>query len=195
MNGVNELSAPTAAPTAPARNGPPWQVLAALGLVLVALVVAVVVAKDKQAHPVAINAPLPVATVGQPGAGTAACKALMPALPDQLAKAARRSLEGGGGAIAAWGDPAVILRCGIESPEQLTCSAYLVRVQGVYWLQLSDNGMDSTTYIAADRSVRIAVTLPSGSGSAAIGQLSDVVAARLPAREPCKGGTLLPTDS
>ncbi len=53
----------------------------------------------------------------------------MSALPDGLAGAARRTLKGGT-AVAAWGDPAVILRCGIETPEELTCSANITTVQG-----------------------------------------------------------------
>lgn len=170
--------------------------VAALGLVLVALAVAIVLAKNKLAEPAIANPPLPVSDgVGQPGADTPACKALMPALPDKLAGASRRTLEGAVDAVAAWGDPAVILRCGIDSPQELTCSAALVQVNGVSWLQLTEDGLDSTTYIAADRSVRIAVTVPTGSGTGAIGQLSDVVAAKLPVRAPCSAGVLLPTDS
>ena len=183
-------------PSSTTRRTPPWQVLAALGLVLVALVVAVVLAKHKQANPVAINAPLPISDgVGQPGAGTAACSALMPALPETLSGAARRSLQGQVTAVAAWGDPATILRCGIDSPQELTCSAALVQINGVSWLELTEPGLDSTTYLAADRSVRIAVTLPTGTGTGAIGQLSDVIAATLPVRQPCRAGVLLPTDT
>lgn len=179
-----------------ARSRPPWQVLAALGLVLVALVVAVVLARHKQSDPAIANAPLPVSDgVGQPGADTASCQALMPALPDRLAGAARRTLQGQVAAVAAWGDPAVVLRCGIESPQELTCSAALVQVNGVSWLQLSEAGLDSSTYIAADRAVRIAVTVPTNSGTGAIGEISTVVGAKLPARAPCKDGVLLPTDA
>ena len=193
---MTEPSAPAAPPTPqPARSRPPWQVLAALGLVLVALVVAVVLARNKLSEPAIANPPLPVSDgVGQPGANTPACTSLMSALPDTVAGTSRRTLEGAVNAVAAWGDPAVILRCGIDSPQELTCSAALVQVNGVSWLQLTDAGLDSTTYIAADRSVRIAVTVPTGSGSGAIGQLSQIVAATLPVRAPCSAGVLLPTD-
>lgn len=192
---MGEPAEPGTRAFATARDRPPWQVLTALVVVLVAIVVAIVLAKRKLADPAVANAPLPVATVGQPGAETAACKALMPALPAQLAALAHRPIEGGGTSIAAWGDPAVILRCGIETPQELDCSAALVRINSVYWLQLTENGLDSTTYIAADRSVRIAVTLPTGSGTGPITQLSDVVGSTLPGRAPCKAGVLLPTDS
>ena len=180
----------------PARNRPPWQVLAALGLVVVAIALAVVLARHRQSDPAVANAPLPVSDgVGQPGADTAACKALLPKLPAELAGSGRRAIQGATDAVAAWGDPAVVLRCGIESPQELTCSAALVQVNGVSWLQLTEAGLDSTTYIAVDRSVRIAVTVPVNSGTGAIGQISTVVAATLPHREPCRAGVLLPTDS
>ena len=119
----------------------------------------------------------------------------MAVLPATLAAAGRRQVEGGGSGVAAWGDPAVILRCGIESPEDLTCSSGLVQVDGVSWLQLNQAGFDSTTYIAADRSVRIALTVPNGSGTGAIGQISEAVAASLEVRAPCRDGVLLPTDT
>lgn len=194
---MTDPAAPAVVPTKQhARGGPPWQVLTALALVVVALVVAIALARHKQSDPALANAPLPVSDgVGQPGADTATCRALMPALPDELAGAARRTLQGQVTAVAAWGDPAVILRCGIESPEELTCSAALIQVNGVSWLQLTQAGLDSTTYIAADRSVRIAVTVPTNSGSGAIGGISTVVAAKLPIRPPCSSGVLLPTDT
>ncbi len=187
------------------RTGrPPWQVVSALALILVAIVVVVVLGQAKKNQPVSTG-PLPVATVDQPGAGSAACKALMAALPSSLAGSAARTLEGGGAGIAAWGDPAVILRCGLETPGELTCSANLTQVQGVSWLELRSAGLGSVTYLAADRSVRIAVTIPDdfGTGSAtarqsaqlsAVKEVSDVVAATLPVRAPCRAGVLLPTD-
>ena len=174
---------------------PPWQVIAALLVGLVAIGVAVVLGARTKSHPVLDTGPLPVATVDQPAAQTAACGALMAALPPTLAGAPRRTLEGGGPGVAAWGDPAVILRCGTETPAELTCSAALTQVDGVSWLSLESAGTDSTTYLAADRSVRIALTLPDGTGTTALQQVSDVVGATLPVRPPCNAGVLLPTDT
>jgi hypothetical protein len=171
-----------------------WQVVAALIVVVVAIGVAVVLGYVTNADPVVDNSPLPVATVGQPGADSAACKKLMPALPEQLTNGRSRVVEGGGDGIAAWGDPAVILRCGLETPEDLTCSSGLTQVNGVSWLQLTEAGLGETTYIAADRSVRIAVTIPDGLGTGPIQQISDTVASTLPVRAPCDNGVLLPTD-
>ncbi len=173
-----------------------WQVVAALIVVVLAIGTAVTLGVIHQNSPVVDNSPLPIALgVGQPGADSAACKAVMPALPQKLAGENRRTLEGATDAVAAWGDPPIILRCGLETPEELTCSSAITRVNGVYWLQLSETGLDQTTYIAADRTVRIAVTIPDGSGTGPIQQISDVVSATLPVRPPCRNGVLLPTDT
>jgi hypothetical protein len=172
-----------------------WQVVSALVLVVLAIGVAVTLGLINNANPVVATGPVPVATVGQPGADSAACKTLMPKLPAELAGSARRPVQGGGDGIAAWGDPAVILRCGLETPQELNCSAALTQVDQVAWLQLANDGLPDTTYLAADRSVRIAVTLPDGTGTAAIQQISDVVSANLPARQPSNKGVLLPTDT
>lgn len=138
--------------------------------------------------------PLAVAAADQPGAGTAACGALMAALPDQLGGTDRRSLAGSPTGVAAYGDPATVIRCGLSNPAELTCSAGLTDVDQVSWLQLSDVGAGGTTYLAVDRSVRIAITVPDGSGTGALQQLSDIINATLPRRAVCANGTLLPTD-
>jgi len=160
--------------------------------VVVTIAVAVVLGVVKRAHPVVAGGPLPVATVGQPGADSAACKRLMPALPGDLDVAHRRTLQGGGSGVAGWGDPPTILRCGMETPQELTCSSPLTVINGVSWLELPTGG--ETTYLAADRSVRVAVTVPDSAGTAPVSLLSSVIATALPAREPCRAGVLLPTD-
>ncbi len=186
-------AADVAGPQGGAARAVPWQVAAALTIVVLAIAVAGVLGVRTKAAPL-VSGPLPVATVGQPGADTAACRKLMPTLPERLAGTARRTLEGATDAVAAWGDPPVILRCGLETPQDLNCSSALTQVNGVSWLQLTTAGLGETTYIAADRQVRVAVTVPAGAGTGSIQQLSDVVAATLPFRQPCRDGVLVPTD-
>jgi hypothetical protein len=60
-------------------------------------------------------------------------------------------------------------------------------------LQLSDPS--AVTYIAVDRPVRIAVTVPPGSGMGPIQQLSELIAADLPSRPVCQNGVLVPPDN
>ncbi|MET3803845.1 hypothetical protein ABIB25_000831 [Nakamurella sp. UYEF19] len=177
------------------RSRPSWQAIAALVVVVAAIGVAVVLGYVHTRNPVVVSGPLAVSTFDQPGANSAACKSLMPALPGKLGDGPRRQIDGEPAGIAAWGDPAVILRCGLETPQDLTCSSALVQVNGVSWLQLTEAGLGSTTYIAADRSVRVAVTVPDGSGTAAIQQVSNAVSTTLQFRQPCSNGVLLPTDT
>lgn len=128
--------------------------------------------------------PLGLPAVPTPGGTGKYCTALHTALPDQLGGLQRRQVIGDPVDSAAWGDPAVVLRCGLPTPAELTCSSQLTQVsgandlQGVLWLQISEGGQ--TTYVAADRPVRIALTLPDGSGSAAIQDLSAVIAGVMP---------------
>lgn len=177
------------------RAGLPWQVVAGLVVVVLAIGAEVTLGVINNANPVVATGPVPVPAFGQPGADSAACKNLMPKLPTDLAGSKQRPVEGAGNeSVAAWGDPMIILRCGLETPQELKCSAVLTQVNDVGWFQLNDD-QPETTYLAADRSVRIAVTLPDGTGTGQIQEISDVVVATLKARQPCSNGVLLPTET
>lgn len=143
--------------------------------------------------------PLGLPAVPSPGGDGKYCAALYSALPSTLGGQPRRTLVGDPQDAAAWGDPAIVLRCGLPTPAELTCSSQLTAVSGanglagVLWLQLSEGGQ--TTYLAADRPVRIALTLPDGAGSAAIQDLSAVIAGTMPSTaradgKLCTGGRL-----
>ncbi len=165
-------------------------------VVIIAVVVGGLIWKNQQ--PAAATGPVTVSSIDAPGATGRYCKQLMTALPDSLGTSAKRQLVGDLAGTAAWGDPAIVLRCGLPTPSELTCSSALTQVSnangqpGVQWLQLSDSGQ--TTYLAADRSVRIAITLPDGTGTGPIQQMSAVISGIMPARAICSNGTLLPTD-
>ncbi|GGL84950.1 DUF3515 domain-containing protein [Nakamurella endophytica] len=162
-----------------------------LALVLTVVVIALVAVLAGRAERHPVSGPLAIPLVDQPAAATASCRTLDDALSDDLAGLARRQLVGQTEGVAAWGDPAVVLRCGVTDPRELTCSAALVDVSRVQWLQLSDIGQ--TTYLAVDRPVRIALTLPDGTGTGAIQEISAVVDQVLPARSVCDGhGSVVP---
>ena len=175
----------------PAARTPRWRLVAALTLPLVAVVAIIVGARLAGTSAVGPVGPLAVPGTDQPGAASASCKDLMSALPETLGGAERRTLAAPVDGVAAWGEPAVILRCGVPTPAELTCSASLQGVDTVDWLQLQGSG--DSTYLAADRPVRVALTLPDGSGTAAIQEISRVVAGTIPERPVCDKGALLPT--
>ena len=66
-------------------------------------------------------------------------------------------------------------------------------VGGVAWLPLyGDDG--SITYLAADRAVRVALTVPQGTSTGPWQQMSQLIGSTLPVREICVDGQLVPPD-
>jgi Protein of unknown function (DUF3515) len=135
--------------------------------------------------------PLAVAPVDSPAASGPECAAVLAALPAELDGpdgpmpprpiAEADSLPG----VRAWAAaprPAVF-RCGLPRPAELTPTSALLEVNGVRWLQLAD-GLPQpvqVSYIAVDRPVYLALTIPVDAGSAPLQQLSDVIRETLPA--------------
>lgn len=196
--GAPLTATPSPAPAEPREGFPRWRVYAAVAVALVAVISVIVGARIVSNRPdQSVDDPLPLAGVESPGATTPACAALVAALPAELGGLPRRQLEPADDpaltGTAAWGQPPVVLRCGIPTPAELTCTAAVQEVNGVAWLPLSTGG--DTTYFAVDRSVRIALTVPAGVTSTGPWQeASTLIAATLPKRDICQGGVPLPTD-
>ncbi len=166
-------------------------VAAVLLTVAVIVVAFVVVSRATSEPPAPDTGPLAIPAAPAPGADGRWCGALDDALPRQLADQDRRELANPSPGVAAWGSPAVILRCGLPDPAELTCASHLTQFTdktgaSVSWLQLSDES--SVTYIAVDRPVRIAVTLPPDEGVAPVQHLSEIIAATIPAAPICTDG-------
>ncbi len=87
-----------------------------------------------------------------------ACVALRAALPQQLGNQLQRRIEPPSELTAAWGDPAIVLRCDVPTPAAYTPTAQLVTVNGIRWFseQLS-NGYAFTT---VGRVANVEVTIP-----------------------------------
>ncbi len=179
------------------RDGlPRWRLIAAITLPLVAIVVVIVLASVVRSRPdSSVNDPLPVSSVDAPGAASPACAALAAALPEQLGGLQRRQLVQGDdpqlAGVAAWGEPAVVMRCGLPTPQELTCSATIQQVDQVAWLPLTGSG--ATTYLAVDRSVRVALTIPdTETNTGPWQQMSQIIGSTLPARPICENGVPMP---
>ena len=127
--------------------------------------------------------PLPVAHVYAPDATGPECTALLAALPDELPGTggplpARPLAEPAPAGVRAWAAaPApVVLRCGLPRPLELTPTSLLLEVDGVSWLPLADGA----TYIAVDRPVFVALTVPGSTGTGPLQVVSEAVRATLP---------------
>lgn len=108
----------------------------------------------------------------------AACPATIGGLPIMLGELQARPVRSAGPYAVAWGDPAVVLRCGVPGPAGYGPTSSLLEIQGVAWF--SERVTDGTLWTAVDREVFLDVLVPSSASSAAITMISTVIADRLP---------------
>ncbi|WP_199730496.1 DUF3515 domain-containing protein [Amycolatopsis panacis] len=170
-------------------GAPPRVVLVTASVLVVALAVAVAVfaltRPDAEAGP-APDGPLPLVAVPAPQATGAGCTTLMDAAPATLTsngkQLARRPLaDPAPKATAAWGtDDPVVLRCGLERPPELTRTAQLRVINGVQWLEVTQD--QAATWYVVDREVYAALTVPGSAGTGPLQTISDLVTAKLPVR-------------
>ena len=171
----------------------PATVAAAIALpvaLTVGIITAAVIVQHRQPSDTATaTGPIVVGAVPAPASGSPACHAVLAALPTKLGDATQAELVAPApDGAAAWHSPTVgeplVLRCGIERPAEFTSAAALVVVNGVQWLQISgaDTGLKASTWVAVDRGVYVALTLPNGTGSAPLQDAAEAVKKALPAQ-------------
>jgi hypothetical protein len=108
--------------------------------------------------------PLPAVTVPAPptpdDATLNACTKVFAALPVQLGPLTPRRTATDSAFVAAWGDPAVVLSCGVSRPPELVpaSAALIIRINDVDWLPRQQ--ADSTVFTTVDRSVYLQLTVP-----------------------------------
>ncbi|WP_326569176.1 DUF3515 domain-containing protein [Amycolatopsis rhabdoformis] len=171
-------------------GAPPRVVLVVAAVLVVALAVVVavfaVIKNSALSGEGVASGPLPLVAVPAPQATTPACTTLVDALPDTLKSngqdLARRTLaKPAPMATVAWGDgDAIVLRCGLDRPAELTPTAQLRVVNGVQWLQVTEDA--AATWYVVDREVYVALTVPNSAGTGPLQSVSDTVAAKLPVK-------------
>ena len=96
------------------------------------------------------------------GPGRSACLTLVHDLPHRVSDLKRRDTTGSD-LGAAWGDPPVVLRCGVGTPEGYQPSSPCQRVNGVDWFvpekALTDQGED-VVLTTIGRTPRVEVVVP-----------------------------------
>ncbi|MGH3971798.1 MAG: DUF3515 domain-containing protein [Pseudonocardiaceae bacterium] len=164
-------------------SAPRWLLGIALALPVALVVVVLIVAAQLRDQP---PAPVRLAEVPAPAADSADCMRLLANLPDNVDGAEQDTLERRPLAVpapvgaAAWGEPPVVLRCGIDRPADLTVTSRLLAISGVQFLELPSPVR--STWVAVDRSVYIVVDLPPAAGSGPLQQIAAVIADTLPQR-------------
>jgi hypothetical protein len=94
-----------------------------------------------------------------PSSKSSFCAELMRGIPVELADQLIRSTKPSDSGVAAWGDPAIVLRCGVSEPTSLTSTSQLIAINGVDWLpEPLTNG---TRFTSVNTSEFIEVNIPS----------------------------------
>ncbi len=179
------------APARGDRRSAAWLATLVAVPVTVVLVAVAVVAEQRGgsgAGPVApaSSAPatagaLPSVTVAPPPALSAAqqraCQELISALPTDLGDLPARPVDSPSPYVAAWGEPAVTLRCGVARPPSFIATADVQQINGATWFAERRGG--TTAWTAVDRPVYVEVLVPAADASAPVARLSTAVTAAL----------------
>jgi hypothetical protein len=132
---------------------------------------------------------LPVLPVEVPPAtpeADASCPALMGTLPLELAGEPSRRVDSDTPYAYAWGDPAIVLICGVDRPAGFVVGTSAIQINGVQWY-VDTSDPDATVWTTVDRPVHVQITLPPEVDSAPVTALTPQIAAALPYREPEPG--------
>jgi hypothetical protein len=115
-----------------------------------------------------------------PAAAQRACQELISALPTDLGDLPARPVDSSSPYVAAWGEPAVTLRCGVPRPPSFIATADVQQINGVAWFAERRGG--TTAWTVVDRPVYVEVLAPAAAASAPVARLSTAVAAALKPR-------------
>jgi hypothetical protein len=135
------------------------------------------------------RADLPVLPVDVPPAtpaADAACPKLMQSLPLELTQEPSRRVKSDTPYAYAWGDPPIVLICGVDRPAGYTVGASAIQINGVQWY-VDTTDPNTTVWTTVDRPVYVRISLPASVDSAPVTALTPQIAAALPFREPTPG--------
>jgi hypothetical protein len=132
---------------------------------------------------------LPVLTVEVPPVtpeADASCPALMKTLPLDLSGEQSRRVKSDSPFAYAWGDPAVVLICGVDRPAGYVVGVSTIQINGVQWY-VDTSDPDTTVWTTVDRPVYVQISLPSSVDSAPVTALTPQISQALPYRDPQPG--------
>ena len=132
------------------------------------------------------RADLPVLPVAVPPATPQAeawCPKLMSTLPLELTGQTSRLVHSTTPYAYAWGDPPIVLRCGVPTPAGFVVGAGAIQINGVQWF-VDTSDPAATVWTTVDRPVGIEVRVPASLDSASVTDLTSLIAKALPFREP-----------
>lgn len=96
-----------------------------------------------------------------PGAAARkACHALSAKLPEKVDGQSRVKTDPKSALTAAWGSPAITLRCGVGLPDAYSPTAQLFTVNGVAWLPVPQGANPPTRFYVMGRRAYIELSVP-----------------------------------
>ena len=111
------------------------------------------------------------------------CKGLFADRPLKVAGQKNRMVKGEN--ASAWGDPAIILRCGVEKPKDLGPASRCDMVDDVGWFSETTSDGYLFTTIGRDYYVSVEVPHDYAPEADALADLSDSVDRHDPVKKPC----------
>jgi Protein of unknown function (DUF3515) len=120
------------------------------------------------------------------GAAAAACRTLVDRLPDEVAGADSRPVQPANSLAASWGDPPIVLRCGVAKPAELRPSSHCTEINGVGWF--AERATRGYIFTTIGRAAFVEVTVPSEyePPAAPLIDLAGAVRNAIPERTPCQ---------
>jgi hypothetical protein len=124
------------------------------------------------------------------GADARACTRLLDALPDAVSDQRRRAVSPAGAFAAAWGDPAIVLRCGVPRPAGFDRFSTCQVANDVGWFvpdaQIEDQSADvRMTTVGFAQNVEVLVPAGYRPPAAAMVDLAPAVKSSLREVQPC----------
>jgi hypothetical protein len=115
------------------------------------------------------------------------CPAVMSGLPLELAGEPSRPVQSDSPFAYAWGEPPVVLVCGVDRPAGWVVGASAIQINGVQWY-VDTADPETTVWTTVDRPVYVEIALPASVDSAPVTALTTELAQALPFQEPVPGG-------
>ena len=122
-----------------------------------------------------VAAPPPLSAAGQ-----RSCQELISALPTMLGTRPARPVDSPSPYVVAWGEPPVVLRCGVPRPTAFVPTAQTLVISGVTWF--AERRGSTTAWTVVDRPVYVEVVAPADDASEPVARLATPVTRALPRR-------------
>jgi hypothetical protein len=131
--------------------------------------------------------PVQVDTPDVTPAADLACPVLMSQLPLELAGETSRLVKSDTPYAYAWGDPAVVLVCGVAPPAGYVVGASAISINGVQWF-VDTSDPHTVVWTTVDRNVPVQMQVPASTDSALVTAASTIIATAIPYTDPVPAG-------